>query len=164
MHPQVDLNAVRVHFEIIGDRPKYHVTAKDHKTGKVINAWFMKDEILSKVQEWTDQGFTIWVSFNEIEEGHDSIEGVSKFCDLWFDVDARRADKSKPATEEEKEEAYKRAERLKDYIEKEYKALGFLALSGNGIHLHFPLQCFPLPGEQFRKEVNEKLRKFAQRV
>jgi len=34
MSPQVDLNAVRVHFMIIGERPKYHVTAKDQKTGK----------------------------------------------------------------------------------------------------------------------------------
>jgi len=164
MSPQVDLNAIKVHFEIIGERPKYHVTAKNHKTGKVINEWFSKDEILSKVQEWTDQGFTIWVSFNGIEEGNDSIEGVTKFCVLWFDIDSKRADKSKPATDEEKEEAYKRAERLKDYIEKEYKALGFLALSGNGVHLFFSLPCYPLIGAQFRKEVNEKLRKFAKRV
>ena len=62
--PIVDFNAVRVHFEIIGERTKYHVTAKNYKTGEVINSWFAKEEILAKVQEWTDQGFTIWVSFN----------------------------------------------------------------------------------------------------
>jgi putative DNA primase/helicase len=164
MNPQVDLNAVRVHFEIIGERPKYHVTAKNYKTGEVINAWFTKEEILSKVQEWTDKGFTIWVSFNEIEEGNDSIEGVSKLCDLWFDIDAKREDKSKPASNEEKLEALRRALKLKEYIEKEYKALGFMAFSGNGIHIHFPLPCFPLIGAQFRKEVNMKLRSFAKRV
>jgi len=64
MSPQVHPNAVHVHFEIIGERPKYHVTAKNHRTGEVVNSWFSKDEILSKLQEWTDQGFTIWVSFN----------------------------------------------------------------------------------------------------
>ena len=164
MNPQVDLNAVRVHFEIIAERPKYHITAKNYKTGEVINAWFTKDEILSKVQEWTDKGFTIWVSFNEIEEGNDSIEGVSKLCDLWFDIDAKREDKSKPANEKEKLEALRRALKLKEYIEKEYKALGFMAFSGNGIHIHFPLPCFPLIGAQFRKEVNMKLRSFAKRV
>jgi putative DNA primase/helicase len=164
MSPQVDLNAIRVHFEIIGERAKYHVTAKNYKTGEVINAWFTKEEILSKVQEWTDKGFTIWVSFNEIEEGNDSIEGVSKLCALWFDIDAKRADKSQPASNEEKLEALHRALKLKEYIEKEYKALGFMAFSGNGIHLFFSLPCFPLIGAQFRKEVNMKLRSFAKRV
>jgi len=164
MNRQVDLNAVRVHFEIIGERPKYHVTAKNHETNEVINSWFTKDEILAKVQEWTDKGFTIWVSFNEIEEGNDSIEGVSKLCDLWFDIDAKRSDKQQPASNEEKLEALQRALKLKEYIEKEYKALGFMAFSGNGIHLHFPLPCFPLIGAQFRKEVNMKLRSFAKRV
>ena len=164
MNRQVDLNAVRVHFEIIGERPKYHVTAKNHRTGEVINAWFSKDEILSKAQEWTDQGFTIWVSFNEVEEGNDSIEGVSKLCALWFDIDAKRLDKQQPASKEEKLEALHRALKLKEYIEKEYKALGFMAFSGNGIHLFFSLPCFPLIGAQFRKEVNMKLRSFAKRV
>jgi len=164
MNRQVDLNAVRVHFEIIGERPKYHVTAKNHETNEVINAWFTKDEILAKVQEWTDEGFTIWVSFNEVEEGNDSIEGVSKLCALWFDIDAKRADKQQPASHEEKLEALRRARTLKEFIEKEYKALGFLASSGNGFHLFFPLPCFPLIGAQFRKEVNMKLRSFAKRV
>jgi len=161
---EIDTDAVIVNFEVIGERPKYHITAKNYRTGEVVNTWLSKDQILSKLQEWTDKGFTIWVSFNEIEEGKDSIEGVSKICDLWFDIDSERKDKAKPATDEEIQEALDRALKLKNFIEREYKAQGFLAKSGNGVHLHFPLPCYPLIGERFRLEVNEKLRNFAIRA
>jgi len=98
--PIVDFNAIKVHFEILGAREKFHVTVKkageEHPT---FNGWLTKDEIIAKVQGWTDQGFTIWISINDMEEGNDLIEGVTRLCDLFFDVDVKRADKSKPATD-----------------------------------------------------------------
>ena len=162
--PNIDEKAIRLHFEIIGDKPKYHIFAKNHATNEGINTWLTKEEAIQFVKEYNEKGFTVWVSFNEVEEGHDSIEGVSAIQDLWFDIDAKRADKSKPATKEEREEALQRAVKLKEYIEREYHAVGFLALSGNGVHLHFPLPKYPLVGTNFRREVNAKVTAFAKRV
>jgi putative DNA primase/helicase len=165
--PIIDLNAINVHFEIIGPREtnKYHVTVK--KAGEEhpeFNGWLTKEEIIAKAQEWTDQGCTIWVSINDMEEGNDSNEGVTRLCDLFFDIDAKRADKQKPANEEERFEALKRASKLREYIEHKYNARGFIGLSGNGAHLHFPLPCFPLPSEKFRLLINEKVKSFSKRM
>jgi hypothetical protein len=54
--------------------------------------------------------------------------------------------------------------KLKEYIEHEYKAVGFMASSGNGFHIHFPLPRYPLVGVKFRREVNAKVTAFAKRV
>jgi len=162
--PIVDFNAIKVHFEILGAREKFHVTVKkageEHPT---FNGWLTKDEIIAKVQGWTDQGFTIWISINDMEEGNDLIEGVTRLCDLFFDVDVKRADKSKPATDEERLEALQRASKLEDYIGKKYNARGLIASSGNGAHIHFPLPCYQLPRE-VRSIINEKVKSFSKRV
>ena len=163
--PIVDFNAIKVHFEIIGARPKYHVTVKkaDEKH-PTFNGWLTKEEILAKVQEWTDKHCTIWVSINDMEGGIDKNEGVTRLCDLFFDIDAKRADKSQPATNEERFEALQRASKLEEYIRKKFNARGFIASSGNGAHIHFPLPCFPLPSENFRLLINEKVKSFSKRV
>jgi hypothetical protein len=46
--------------------------------------------------------------------------------------------------------------KLKGNIETSFGAIGFLAYSGNGFHLHFPLPRFELVGEKFPEEINEK--------
>jgi len=165
--PIIDLNAIKLHFEIIGPREngKYHVTVKkageDHSR---FNGWLTKEEIIAKAQAWTDEGYTIWVSVNDVEEGKDSIKGTQALTDLFFDIDAKRADKNIPATKEEKKEAGERAVKLKNYIEKKYKVQGFIASSGNGFHLHFPLPRYELKGEAFREEVNAKVTAFSKRM
>jgi len=162
---QVDINAMKLHFEIIGEREndKYHVTVKAGENVK-FNGWLTKEEILEKAQAWTDDGCAIWVSVNDVKEGHDANEGVQALTDLFFDIDAKRVDKNKPATEEERTEALQRARTLKEHIERKYNARGFLASSGNGWHLHFPLPRQPLRGEAFRLEVNEKVKSLSKRL
>ena len=79
------------------------------------------------------------LSLNDKEKDNDSIKGVCALCDFWLDVDSKRTDKSKPANEVELQEALNRAAKLKEHIEIAYGAVGFLANSGNGFHIHFPL-------------------------
>jgi len=162
--PTIDFNAINIHFEIIGQHELYHITAKRAGEERVINTWLSKDKIIDFVKEHNAKGYTVWVSFNEVEKDHDSIEGISALQDLWFDIDAKREDKNKPATKEAREEAFQRASKLREYIEHKYNARGFLASSGNGMHLHFPLPRFPLVGENFRREVNAKVTAFAKMV
>jgi len=165
--PIVDFNAIKVHFEIIGPREnnKYHVTVKKAKAEHPeFNGWLSKEEIIAKAQEWTDQGCTIWIGINDMEEGNDTNEGVTRLCTLFFDIDAKRANKEKPANDQERFEALQNASKLEEYIRKKFNARGFIASSGNGAHLLIPLPCFPLPSENFRKEINEKVRNFSKRV
>jgi hypothetical protein len=53
---------------------------------------------------------------------------------------------------------------LRDYIEEKYDAVSFMAFSGNGFHLHFPLPHTPLTGKAFRREVNKKIKKLAEQM
>ena len=161
---EVSAEHVLFHLAVLGDRQRYHLTAKNHATGEVVNAWLAKDEFLPWVQKKNGEGFTCWVSLNDKEVGNDTVKGVCALCDFWLEVDSRRADKSKPATKEELEEALKQIVKLKESIETSYGAAGFLAYSGNGFHLHFPLPRFELVGEKFREEVNEKVKAFAKKL
>jgi hypothetical protein len=161
---EVCVDHVMLHLAILGERERYHLTAKNHATGNVLNVWLTREEILSWVQTRNMEGYTCWISLNDKEVGNDNIKGVCALCDFWLDVDSRRADKSKPATKEELEEALKRVVKLKENIETSYWAIGFLAYSGNGFHLHFPLPRFELVGEKFREEVNEKVKAFAKKI
>ncbi|MGB9854455.1 MAG: hypothetical protein ACPLRY_06605 [Candidatus Bathyarchaeales archaeon] len=155
---------VLFHLALLGSRERYHLTAKNHSTGDVKNAWLAKEEVLQWVEARNTEGFTCWISLNDKEFGNDTIKGVCALCDFWLDVDSKRLDKNKPATREELGEALKRAVKLKEYIEVTYGAEVFLALSGNGFHLHAPLPYFGLVGEKFREEVNEKVKSFAKRL
>jgi hypothetical protein len=152
------------HLAILGPRELYHCVAKNHSNGKVLNAWLIKDEVLSWVEQRNREGYCCWISLNDKENGNDSIKGVCALCDFWLDVDSKRSDKSKPASEAELQEALNRAAKLKEHIEITYGAVGFLANSGNGFHLHFSLPRFELVGDEFRKEVNAKVTAFAKKV
>jgi hypothetical protein len=140
------------------------LTAKNHSTGDVANAWLAKEEVLSWVEQHNDKGYTCWISLNDKEFGNDTVKGVCALCDFWLDIDSKRCDKTKPAAKEELEEALKRACKLKEYIEATFEAVGFMACSGNGFHLHFPLPRFELVGEGFREECNEKVKAFAKKL
>ena len=153
-----------LHLQIIGARDNYHCVAKNHNTKNIINAWLTKEEICPWATKKNNEGFTVWVSLNDKEKNIDNIKGVSALCDFWLDIDAKRPDKSVKATEEELQEALERATKLLDHLEKTYGAVGFLASSGNGFHMHFPLNRFELIGEKFRVEINEKVKAFAKKV
>ena len=136
--PEICKNA-QVHIAILGQREKYLVTAKNHATGQVLNYNPTKDEIIALTDDLNNKGFCVWVSLNP--KVYDGISGVSALADFWLDIDRPKATKDcdKPATQEELQEALERARTLEQYIEKQYNAIGFLAYSGNGYHLHFPL-------------------------
>jgi len=71
--------------------------------------------------------------------------------------------KTTPATEGQLKESLQRAQNLKSLIETECLAEGFLACSGNGFHLFFPLPRFELLGEGFRRKINHKVKLFAKK-
>ena len=155
---------MQLHLAILGPRDYYCIVAKNHGTNETKTLWLGREKVVEEAKHLNDQGFTVWISLNDKELNNDTIRGVRALQDLWFDIDSKRKDKSKPATEEELQEALERANKLLRALGEQYGAVGFMALSGNGFHLHFPLPRFELVGEKFREEVNEKLRAFAKRL
>jgi len=148
---------------MLGKRDKYFITAKNFDNVHVITGWFTKEDLLEKLQQWEAQGYTIWASINDLEEGDKTIDGVQRFCDLWFDIDSKRADKSQPAKPEEILEALERANKLRTFLKDQFHAKCFLALSGNGVHIHCPFECVEIPREK-RRQLNANLQAFAKAV
>ncbi len=160
---------MRLHLAILGPRDKYYIFAKKYKiiqnkleTDDQADCWLTKKEIIPWVQQKNREGFSCWISLHDKEK--DLIIGVKALCDFWIDMDSNRKDKTVKATKEELQEALEGAKKLKDYIEKEFGAYGYMAKSGNGFHTHFPLPRFEMFGEVFRKEVNNKIRELAKQV
>lgn len=153
-----------LHLAILGSREHHCLVSKNYKTGAVETVWLRREEVIPYVEKMNREGYTVWISINDKERGKDSTEGVCALCDFWIDIDSNRPDKSRPATKEELEEALMRASKLKEHIEVSYGAYGFMAYSGNGFHIHFPLPRFELFGENFRNEINKKVRAFAKKV
>ncbi|MCW4046817.1 MAG: phage/plasmid primase, P4 family [Candidatus Bathyarchaeota archaeon] len=156
--------AVQFHLHLLGSRELYHCVAKNYAADRTVSAWLSRAEILAWAEQKQREYFTVWVSLNEKEQGNDTIKGVCALCDFWLDIDAKRESKDAPATADELKEALTRASKLKEHIEIAYGAVGFLAYSGNGFHIHFPLPRFELLGENFREEINEKVKVFAKKV
>lgn len=154
----------KFHIAILGSREYYCLVAKNYETDDVKTFWLAEDQIIAWVKQNNERGYTCWISLNDKNFGNDAIAGVKALNDFWLDVDSKRPNKNVVATKEQLEEALRRAEKLKASIESEYSAIGFLAYSGNGFHLHFPLPRFEMPGESFREEINEKVRAFAKQV
>jgi len=151
-----------LHLAILGPRQKYQVTAKNYANNDVKNDFLRKDQVFAILSNLNDRGYTTWISINDKEK--DCIEGVTALCDFWIDIDGRpKGVVDRPATQAEKDAALERAEKLKAYVLAEYNAEGFLAASGNGYHLHYPLPQFEIPPE-LRNQVNLKVRSFAKSV
>jgi len=151
-----------LHLAILGPRQNYQVTAKNYATRDIKNEFLRKDEVITILTNLNEKGYTTWVSINDKEK--DSIEGVKALCDFWIDIDARpKGVDDRPATQVEKDAALDKAEKLKDYLLATYNAEGFLAASGNGYHLHYPLPRFELPPE-LRTQVNKRVRTFAKTI
>lgn len=146
-------------LDLLGERTKYHYTCKNYTTQDVKNGFVSKDQLISLLTTLNLTGYTCWVSINNKET--DSVEGVTELNVFWNDIDSRpKGVTDRPATKEEKEQALKRAEKFKHYIESQYAAIGFIADSGNGFHVWFPLPTYVLVPEM-RKQVNDKMRAFA---
>lgn len=161
---QTNTEDIKIHIAILGDREFYCVVAKNHKTGHTVPEWLKKREIVSFVERMNARFYQVWISLHDKELNNDSTEGVRALNDLFFDIDADRKSKDVPATTEELIACFKKAQRLKDYLEKEYGARGFIGYSGNGWHPHFPLPRYDLPDKKTRLEVDKKLKIFCKNV
>lgn len=153
----------KLHLAILGERETYLLTVKNHATNTGYNVTKTKDEIMSYAEEMNSKGYCVWISLNPKEK--DGIDGVTALADFWLDIDRPKEtkDATKPANDEELQEALKRAEELRQFIESNYLARGFIAKSGNGFHIHFPLPITPIPPED-RQKTNLKVRAFAKKA
>jgi len=154
---------VEIYLAMIGQREKYYITARNFKTGAVKNLWLTKEKLLETLSQLEADGYTVWSSINELEEGNATINGVKRYCTLWFDIDSKRKDKNTPATTEEVLEARSRAINLRNFLQERFRAKCFIALSGNGIHLFAPFECTEVP-EDKREQLNANLQAFAKAV
>lgn len=154
------------HLEILGPREENCIVSKNYSdsSGKDVKTYWAKaNEVLQTAQELNKQKRICWISLNDKEHGIDTIEGVKALNVLYIDVDARPKGKenhSRLATTEELEAAHQTALKIKNYLENAYSSIGFLAHSGNGFHIFFPLPITPLHGIDYRNLVNEKLKAF----
>ena len=155
------------YIEVLGNREEYFIFGgrpewieKSMKYGIPQSSPFKttlkvkKSELFTTLKNMQAKKWSVWVSLNEKEE--DKIEGVTAIHVIWFDFDAPREIKGKPATKEEREKALEEAKKFKEFMSKKYGAIGFLACSGNGYHLFYPVKRFELLGKNFRKEFNKK--------
>ena len=152
---------------VFGGRPEWDEGQKGYSIPKGSpqkeTVWVEKESLERVLRENAAKGWTTWLSLNEKEVGNDTIEGVKRIWNVWFDFDAEREDKSKPAAKKEKNEALSQAKKLKKAME-EFSVQGFIACSGNGYHVFFPVEGFELPGEVFRREFNQKLKNFYKNI
>jgi len=156
---------IKTYLDILGSRNnnQYCVIALDYmnKTKKgdptPHRMWLSREQIIPAIKEWNSKGCSVIGSLNDKEK--DSNEGTTVLRVLFFDVDVKR-DKNVLATQEELEEAFKRAEILLIYIENKYGAKGFIGFSGNGWHVLLPLPKYELLDVKSRLETNGKLMAF----
>lgn len=169
----VDKRAIELHLEIIGDRKAYCIFGgrpewdseragySIHKDSpKKRTEWVLRDKIVDVLNEYYKKRWTVWISLNDKEVGEDFITGVRSVSVFWFDFDAPREDKAKPATDEEKGIAQKEMVEFRKWMKEAFDAVGFVACSGNGYHIFYPIAPYELPGKNYRKEFNEKQRTF----
>jgi hypothetical protein len=146
-----------IHLAILGDREKYLLTIKDLANDKGHNEEKTKVELITFTEETNNKGLVSWVSLNpKVSDGTVNVTALAVF---WLDIDAERP-KERAADQYELQEAYDRALALKNYFEKTYNAVCFIAFSGNGYHLYFPLPITAIAPET-RETVNLKVRAFA---
>lgn len=168
----MDRKAIELHLSIIGNRKAYCIFGGkqewDEKTKgyriprssrNKTTEWVLKDKLIDVLNEYYNKSWAVWISLNDKETGTDTIEGVKSVSVFWFDFDAPRKDKGKPATKEEKKKAYIEAKKFKKWMSDDFGVVGFVACSGNGYHIFYPIEPFILPSKEFRKEFNEKQRK-----
>ena len=122
--------------------------------------WFRREEVEDAIREYQRKGWTVWIYINDIERGHMLVDNVRHVGVIFFDIDAPRTDKTRPATGIERILAELETERLKKYLEDAYGARGFAAVSGNGLHLYYPIHPLKLPTSEESWAFNNRLKKW----
>ncbi len=140
-----------IHLSILGNRETYCIVGGKHEwsetkdkyeipNGKVFTKWLPKDRIIPFIREKNNISEQCGISLNDKEFGNDSNKGVTAIYVIWFDIDAPRADKNKPARSEESEVAYTNALKLRDKLREELGVVGIIGKSGNGYQIFYPLE------------------------
>lgn len=148
---------------VFGGRPEWNEEKKRYmippSSPRKKTDWLDGEAIFDYLKGNLERQWTTWVSLNDKEVGEDKITGVKKIYCLWFDFDAEREDKGQPATQEQRQKAYEKAKKFKEKME-EMRVRGFMACSGNGYHVFFPVNGYELRVAVFRKEFNKKQKAF----
>ena len=171
----IDKGALGLHLNLLGDRNDYCLVGGKYEwnerkskfeiaQGKIFTEWVKHEKVIDFIKDKNSRGENVWISLNEKEAGKDSNRGVNRIYAIWFDIDAPRKDKNKIATEEEKKAAYKNGTKLEAWIYDKFAAIGFIACSGNGYHLFYPLEPYDLIVETIREEFNDQQRTFLKRI
>lgn len=170
-----DSDAISAHFRVLGDRKNYcllggkyewNVEKKKYEIpkGKVFTEWVLCDKVIEFIKQKNNNREQVWISLNDKEIGDDSNKGVLRVCAIWFDIDAPRKDKNKTATEEEKKIAFENAKSLEAWLFNEFGVRGFIACSGNGYHLFYPIEPYDLMVDVQKEEFNDKQRGFLKKI
>ena len=126
--------------------------------------WVKREKLQERIEEYQKLGWTVWISLNDIEPGHMTVDSVRHVAVVWFDIDAPRTDKTIPADEEERLIAKFDAEKMKKFLEEKYGAQCFLASSGNGYHIYCPIPAVELATASESWDFNAKLKNWMKSV
>lgn len=170
-----DDEAISLHLKVLGNREVYCLVGGKYELneikgkfeipkGKVFTEWVTRENVIDFIKEKNSLGENVWISLNDKEAGKDSNQGVNLIYAIWFDIDAPRKDKNKIAIKAEKKIAYKNCKKLKAWIYDLFGAIGYIACSGNGYHLFYPVEPYELIVETIREEFNEKQRTFLKKI
>jgi P4 family phage/plasmid primase-like protien len=164
----LDIIGSREVYSIFGGKPEWDEKSKLYRLSRdslnKSTEWIVKDKLVDVINEYHKKGWSVWISLADKDTGDDTIEGVKSVSVFWFDFDAPRINKALPATEEEREKAFGDATKFKSWMLTTFDVVGFLACSGNGYHLFYPIDAYLLHGKHFRKEINEKQRLFFKKL
>lgn len=171
----INKGALGLHLNLLGDRNDYCLVGGKYEwnerkskfeiaQGKIFTEWVKHEKVIDFIKDKNSRGENVWISLNDKEVGNDSIRGVNRIYAIWFDIDAPRKDKNKIATEAEKKIAYENCKNLKAWIYDKFGAIGYMACSGNGYHLFYPVAPLELIVETIREEFNDQQRTFLKRI
>lgn len=163
--PKINLNDIETHLAILGERGYYCVVNKNYETGKVSRPEWLEKESISAYVKITNlrKKSQVWISLNDKELNNDSIKGVLALSVLEFDLDVERKEGTL-ATNDQIKEIFSDARKIIGYLEEKFGAIAFLAMSGNGWKVVYPLPRHSLPSVESRMDMNDKLRGFCKKV
>jgi hypothetical protein len=162
--PTLTINCqdAEIHLAILGDRQNYWTFQKNFTTEQSQVRVYQKNQVLDAAQQANLSGYSFWISLNP-KTGDGNIN-VTHIADYWIEIDARPSGVTdRPATTQELATAKEQTETLKTHFERAYGAKCFIAYSGNGYHLHFPLTVTELIESQ-RLNVNTKICQFTEQI
>ncbi len=162
----MDINSedIERHLNILGPREFYCLVTRNFKTKDVQTVWLPKNKVVPWTKEMNASGYQVWISINNKALEKDSLEGVVSLDDFFIDVDAERKEKNKLASNDELIGAFDKIAKVKEHLNREYGAEAYVALSGNGWHIHLPLPKHSFDTYNSKVETNLKLKKFREKI